>query len=75
MTDFVRLSVGYNFLYWSSVARPGDQIDRNLDVTQIPNFLPLPPGTAPVSPPRPMPLLRDNGYFAQGITLGVEFRY
>src|SRR5262249_43914626 len=27
VTNHLRAYVGYNFLYWSSVARPGDQID------------------------------------------------
>jgi hypothetical protein len=33
-----RAFIGYNVVYWSSVLRPGDQIDRVLDVTRIPNF-------------------------------------
>ena len=32
LTETVRLYAGYNFLYWTNVARPGAQIDRNLDV-------------------------------------------
>jgi hypothetical protein len=30
ITDWLRLSVGYNFTYWSSVRRAADQIDRTL---------------------------------------------
>lgn len=30
ITDWLRLSVGYNFTYWSSVRRAGDQIDRTV---------------------------------------------
>ncbi len=40
-----RIFGGYDFLYWSSVVRPGQQIDRTLDETQIPNFEPA--GTVP----------------------------
>jgi hypothetical protein len=31
----VRVSVGYDFLYWSEVARPGDQIDRSINPSQL----------------------------------------
>lgn len=71
-TDWCRLSVGYNFLYWSSVVRPGDQIDRVLDVTQIPNF---PVSARPTGQPRPAPPVRDADFWAQGVSFGVEFRY
>jgi hypothetical protein len=73
VTDWCRLTVGYTFLYWSSVARPGDQIDRVIDVTQVPNF--NVPGAVPTGLPRPAPTLRDTDYWAQGINVGVEFRY
>lgn len=74
VAENLRLSVGYNFLYWSSVVRPGDQIDPNLDITRIPNFA-RPAGTQPVSSPHPAVLFKDTDYWAQGLTFGVEFRY
>jgi hypothetical protein len=64
--------VGYSFLYLSSVVRPGDQIDRVLNVTRIPNFV---PGAVPSGPLRPMPLIHDTDFWAQGINFGVEFRF
>ena len=36
MTPQWRATLGYTFLYWSSVVRPGDQIDRNVN----PNLFP-----------------------------------
>jgi hypothetical protein len=30
VTDYMRALVGYDFLYWMNVARPGEQIDRAL---------------------------------------------
>jgi hypothetical protein len=72
VTDWCRLSVGYSFLYLSSVVRPGDQIDRVLNVTRIPNFV---PGAVPSGPLRPMPLIHDTDFWAQGINFGVEFRF
>jgi hypothetical protein len=77
VTEKIKLSVGYNFLYWSSVMRPGDQIDRNIDVLQVPNFVPAAQQAAftAVVPARPMPLLKETDYWAQGLTFGIEFRY
>jgi hypothetical protein len=66
--------VGYNFLYWTNVIRPGTSIDRNLDVTQIPNFV-LNPHPAPVPGPHPAPVFHETGFWGQGITLGLEFTY
>jgi hypothetical protein len=71
LTDCVRASIGYNFLYWSSVVRPGEQIDRGLDITRIPNFG-VPPGTMPLSPPRPAVLFKDSDFWAQGLVFGLE---
>ncbi len=36
LTDGIRVYTGYNFLYLSNVVRPGDQIDRVLNPTQVP---------------------------------------
>jgi hypothetical protein len=71
-TDWCRLVVGYNFLYWSSVARPGDQIDRVLNEGQIPN---APPPDHPSSLARPAAVVRGTDFWAQGVSFGVEFRY
>jgi hypothetical protein len=72
VTDWCRVSLGYNFLYCSSVFRPGNQVDRVIDVTNIPNFG---TGAVPTGQARPMPLLRGSDFWAQGINFGVEFRF
>src|SRR6202040_2758039 len=36
ITRHLRASVGYTFLYWSSVVRPGGQVDVGLSGTRIP---------------------------------------
>jgi hypothetical protein len=52
--------------------RPGDQIDRGLDVTRIPNFgVPA----NPLPQPRPAVPFKETDYWAQGINIGLEFRY
>jgi hypothetical protein len=60
--DHLRATVGYNFLYWSDVARPGNLIDL---------------GVARLGPPPPRPAFNFNGsdFWAQGLTFGLEFRY
>lgn len=77
LTSQWRALVGYNFLYLSDAIRPGQKIDTTLDSTQIPQF--LPPGTPiPVTATatRPAGLIRpDTDFWAQGLTLGLEFRY
>jgi hypothetical protein len=76
VTDHVRAFVGYNYLYWSNVIRPGDQIDRVIDINNIPRFVNVPPGTIPaVFPPRPAVRFNDSDFWAQGATVGVEYRW
>jgi hypothetical protein len=72
VTDWWRVFVGYNFLYWSSVARPGQQIDRVLNTAQIPNFGSTAASTGLARPAATVP---DGDFWAQGITFGMEFRY
>jgi hypothetical protein len=72
VTDYLRVSAGYTFLYWSNVARPGDQIDRVVN----PAALPILGGTAPaVGPARPALVFKDTDFWAQGLSFGLEFRY
>jgi len=58
--------IGYNFLYWSRVVRPGDQID--LDVN--PDLLPPEEGLEGAL--RPRFEFRDTDFWAQGIRVGLE---
>jgi hypothetical protein len=73
LTDRVRAFAGYNFLYWSNVVRPGEQIDPVLDITQIPNF--APPGTPSAGQNRPRVSFKESDFWAQGLTFGLEFTY
>jgi hypothetical protein len=76
LTDNLRAFVGYNFLYWSNVVRPGDQIDRVLNPRRIPFFQQLNPQTVgPANPNRPVFIFRDTGFWAQGMTAGLQLTY
>jgi hypothetical protein len=64
--------IGYDFLYLTDVARPGQQINRVVDLTQVPTSSMFSPGfqTAP-----PATDIRHSSFWAQGIELGFEWRY
>ncbi len=69
----VYFRVGYTFLYMTSVGRVGQQINRNIDATQVPasQFFGFPGGNG-----QPLVNTVNHGnYFAQGLNLGLEFRF
>lgn len=70
----LRAFVGYDFLYVSDVARPGNQIDRTINSTQLTSFTGVPTGPL-VGQPRPVPLSRDSSYWAQGVNFGLAVTY
>jgi hypothetical protein len=72
LTPNLRAFAGYTFLYWSHVARPGDQIDRTLNVNLIPTSTTF--GT-PGGPARPSPEIKSTDFWAQGINVGLELRF
>jgi hypothetical protein len=63
--------VGYDFLYWDRVVRPGNQIDRNLNLSQSPVF----GAGALTGPPVPARLFNRSDFWAHGITFGLEARF
>jgi hypothetical protein len=68
--DNLRLTAGYSFLYWSNVVRSGDQVNRNINVLEVPSLT----GTAsPVL--RGGPAIRCTDFWAHGISAGLEVRY
>jgi Putative beta barrel porin-7 (BBP7) len=79
VTSWCRATVGYNFLYWTNVLRPGGTIDRGVNATYQP-FSPIAPGTSvggalAGDPARPAPIFNSTDFWAQGLTLGLEFRW
>ncbi|QDV83739.1 hypothetical protein TBK1r_26810 [Stieleria magnilauensis] len=59
---------GYTFLYWNDVARAGDQIDLNVNTSQIP------PGVL-VGAARPAFAFRSTDFWAQGLRFGLELQF
>jgi hypothetical protein len=74
INDHWRVWAGYDFLFASSVVRPGDQIDRRLNPSQIP--LPPPAGVQPlVGVAQPAILFRTTSFWAQGVSCGLQYRW
>jgi hypothetical protein len=71
-TPHVRGFVGYNYLLWTNVLRPGDQIDTVINVQQIPNF---PTNSPPSNANRPLVPFRQSDFWAQGLIVGVEITW
>ncbi len=63
-----RASLGYTFLYWCYVARAGDQIDTTLSAGEFP------PGQGSTSLHPEFPFT-TTGFWAQGLSFGVECRF
>ena len=56
LTSFLEAKVGYSFLYWNNVQRPGNQIDRTVNPQFIPTDQGFGPGPAGRSSPRSRPI-------------------
>ncbi|WDQ18025.1 BBP7 family outer membrane beta-barrel protein [Rhodopirellula sp. P2] len=69
LTSCLDATVGYTLLYMPNVARPGDQIDRDVD----PDLL-APPGVV-TSPSRPEFRFIQNDYVAHGLSIGGQLRF
>ncbi len=67
VTEHLRARVGYTLLYWSNVARPGDQIDLNVDTNQFPP--PVATGE------KPQFVLHTSDFWAQGVNVGLDYRF
>jgi hypothetical protein len=70
VTQHLKVFGGYDFLYWSRVARVSDQIDTTLDVNS--RTFPI---TQTAGATRPAVLLKDTGFWAQGFNVGLQFTW
>jgi hypothetical protein len=69
-TNWLSVSLGYDFLYFSSVVRPGDQINRNLPKGQT-----FQQGGNSISTTSPARLFNTTDFLAHGLTVGMGLRY
>ena len=70
VTPQLRMIVGYTLIYWSSVVRAGNQISLDVNETYIPSGFDTPEG-----PARPAFAWRNTDFWAQGINVGVDYRF
>lgn len=68
VTERLRATFGYTFVYWSHVARPGDQIDVNVNTSQS-----LDGALSGV--PAPQFKFVTSDYWAQGLNFGLDYRF
>lgn len=74
LTPNLRVYAGYDFLYISSVVRPANQIDLNVNRFQV--FVPPPFGSGTVNPaPFPAQRFQGEGMWLQGFNVGIQYRY
>jgi hypothetical protein len=72
LMPWLRVFGGYDFLYWTRVLRPGDQVDLTIDPRQVPTDPAFKSGTV-AGFPRPMSNPTD--FWVQGLTFGLELLY
>ena len=76
LTPTLRAYVGYNFLYWTNVIRPGDQIDRVVDLSFVPNSQLANGQPVPFSGvARPRAAFSESDLWVQGVQFGAELRW
>lgn len=68
----LRLSLEYRWLFWSNPVRPADQIDRTVNLTQVPTSSLFGPAAGPA---RPLVLFHETTFWAQQIALGAELHF
>lgn len=68
LTPRLRAIVGYTFVYWSSVTRPGNLVDLDINPSQF-------PPEVSTTATRPAYAQRTTDFWAQGINLGLDFRF
>ena len=70
LTPRLRATLGYDFLYLSSVLRPGDQISH-----YVPKGQTFQQGGTNTSTTSPARYSETTDFFAHGFSLGLEFRF
>ena len=73
-TPAASLHLGYSVLLANDVARPGNQIDRNINTTQSASWTEDPNATLAGSA-QPSFRFRSSSFWAQGVSLGVNVRF
>ncbi len=70
VTRHCEFNLGYTFLYWDGVVRPGQQLPTGIDPRQVPSNLAF-EGRQPA---RPAPF-RSGDFWGQGLSVGLAFHF
>ena len=74
LSPWATFVVGYTFIYVSSVARPGDQIDRVINPSQA-VAINSNPASGLVGAARPALSVQNTDFWVQGVNFSLELRY
>jgi hypothetical protein len=74
ITSWMSVVVGYTFLYTNNVIRPGNQISRTINPNQSTSFT-EDPLARPQPPAQPSFKFNSSDFWAQGINVGLSFRF
>jgi hypothetical protein len=72
LTSWLKASLGYNVIYINDVVRPGDQVDRTVNLAGVPTS---PTFGMPGGPARPAPRFDGTSFTAHGLSLGLGVTY
>lgn len=68
VTDFLRLQIGYTFLYVNDVSRPDNQFDRVINIQPLNS-------PVQIGPARPTAVNNHGDFWVQWVNVGLEFIY
>jgi hypothetical protein len=71
LTPRLSFRLGYSFIFWSNVARPGDQVNRTVNPSLVPTDVTYGQG----GPNAPKFEFQTTSYWAQGLNLGFDFHF
>jgi Putative beta barrel porin-7 (BBP7) len=71
LTPYISARIGYTFMYWTNVVRPGDQVTR----VASPTLVPSDPTYGTGGPNEPGNHFQTAGYWAQGLNIGLDFHF
>ena len=66
----LQLTCGYSVVYWPHVVRAGDQVDLDVNGSYLPTSAGPPAGSA-----QPAFAFQETSFWAQGVSLGVDYRW
>ena len=73
ITHHLNVFVAYDFLAWTNIARAGDQIDRTVNLTQVPTAAIFNPTFG--GPNSPFPTFHSADLTIHSIRVGVEWKF